>query len=153
MYGPALLFSLKSSKIHVPRRENVITISSPMVDLPWRLPMRVVNRGISKTFCTLDCGEFWCSRPPNELENRQSPKILDGKPKNHHVQKCRLGRDMLHSFQEDMFYVIWRILAWCLNNPLIWPYSFWVGEVGVRVYLYVSMIRPLGVQLSPFLST
>lgn len=52
-----------------PRTENVITISSPMVDLPWRLPMRVVNRGISKTFCPLDCGEFWCSRPPNELEN------------------------------------------------------------------------------------
>ena len=110
--------------------------------------MRVVNRGISKTFCTLDCGEFWCSRPPNELENRQSPKILDGKPKNHHVQKCRLGRDMLRSSQEGRFY-----LSSCLNNPSIWPYFFWVGEVGVGVYLYVSMIRPLGVQLSPFLST
>ena len=46
------------------------------------------------------------------------------------TQKYRLGRDMLHSSQEGRFY-----LASCLNNPLIWPYFFWVGEVGVRVYL------------------
>ena len=81
----------------------------------------------------LHLGLWWVLvfQAPKRVRKQTVSQNLGWKAENHHVQKCRLGRDMLHSFQEDMFYVIWRILAWCLNNPLIWPYSFWVGEVGV----------------------